>query len=88
VCFAATADDIFFCFTHVCCWYIKELQPQWPREFGKDVSRTSAYGSVEANYIYHAAIGRCRDARSIQVSIVHCAARIDVDFEQDTYSAR
>jgi len=50
---------------------VKELQSKWPREFGKDVSRTSAYGSVKAKYIYHAAIGKCRNQQSIQASVMH-----------------
>lgn len=50
------------------CLSLKELQSQWPREFGKDVIRTSAYGSIKANFIYHAAIGKCRNQRSIQAS--------------------
>lgn len=39
-----------------------------PEEFGKDVVVTSAYGSIDAKFVLHAAIAKYRNEHSIEVN--------------------
>lgn len=40
-----------------------------PEEFGKDVVVTSAYGSIDAKFVLHAAVAKYRNEHSIEVSM-------------------
>jgi O-acetyl-ADP-ribose deacetylase (regulator of RNase III)/uncharacterized membrane-anchored protein YhcB (DUF1043 family) len=68
-CNMAKAGAVAACFLRVGGPQLQQdlMRQQIPLDFGSDVAITRAYGGLQAQYIYHAAIRRYRDSQSIEL---------------------
>ena len=46
----------------------QELEKNWPREFGRDLTSTNSFGKLSAKKIYHVRISSYRNDTSVKVA--------------------